>query len=236
MYVCIYDVCVCVQLRRYLTGRLDAAVGGHPPFPGKEAAYVRARIAIITADTVLAPSGVFVASEVRAPCCCLPLCVCACVRACLCVCVCVFCVPVCMMCVCAVCVLCARALLSPPLIVVMQDEGSNDIARNEEEFDAPDLSSLDGWVHQTLSLNSLGRTKPNPAKVGADGEEIADPDAPEASAPLRSVAEDAEGTWALRGYPRTASADGDAPKLVRACTCEQSTTLRRYVCLAFTVL
>jgi hypothetical protein len=151
------QVIVARQLRRYLTGRLDAPVGGHPPFPGKEAAYLRARIAIISADTVLAPSGVFVASE---------------------------------------------------------EEGSNDIAKNEEEFDAPDLSALDGWVHQTLSLNALGRTKPNPPKVGADGEEIADPDAPEPSAALRPVSEDAEGTWALRGYPRTATVDGDAPRLV----------------------
>jgi hypothetical protein len=40
-----------------LSGRLAAAVGGHPPFPGDEAAYARARIALVTAGTALAPAG-----------------------------------------------------------------------------------------------------------------------------------------------------------------------------------
>jgi len=151
------QIIVARQLRRYLTGNLDAVVGGHPPFPGKEAAYLRARIALVAAETTVSPAGVFVASE---------------------------------------------------------EEGSNDVNPNEEEFDAPDLTSLDGWAHHTLLLNKLGRVKPNPPKTNADGEEIEDPDAPEASAALRPLSEDPEGSWAVRPYPRAGAADDDTPKLV----------------------
>ncbi len=152
-----HQVIVARQIRRYLTGRLDAPVGGHPPFPGKENAYLRARIALITADTVVSPAGVYVASE---------------------------------------------------------DEGSNEVNLNEEEFEAPALNALDGWNHHTLALNPLGRVKPNPPKTNADGEEIEDPDAPAPSVPLRPAGEDAEGTWSIRPYPRTASSEDDTPKLV----------------------
>ncbi len=62
-----HQVSVARKLRRVLTGRLDAAVGGHPPFPGTEASYLRARIALITADTVVSPVGEWVCvSWVRA--------------------------------------------------------------------------------------------------------------------------------------------------------------------------
>jgi radial spoke head protein 4/6 len=54
-----HQVLVARQVRRFLTGRLDARVGGHPPFPGSEASYARALIALISADTVLAPAGFF---------------------------------------------------------------------------------------------------------------------------------------------------------------------------------
>jgi radial spoke head protein 4A len=54
-----HQVLVARKVRRFLTGRLDARVGGHPPFPGQEASLVRALIAIISADTVLAPSGFY---------------------------------------------------------------------------------------------------------------------------------------------------------------------------------
>lgn len=55
-----HQVAVARKLRRVLTGRLDASVGGHPPFPGTEASYLRARIALITADTVVSPVGAWV--------------------------------------------------------------------------------------------------------------------------------------------------------------------------------
>jgi radial spoke head protein 4A len=152
-----HQVAVARKLRRLVTGRLDAPVGGHPPFPGKEAGYLRAIIALVTADTVVSPVGVYVASE---------------------------------------------------------EEGSNDVNLNEEEFDAADIATLDGWNHHTLALNALGRVKPNPPKTNADGEEIEDPDAPAPSVPLRPVAEDGEGAWALRGYPRVGAGEDDAPKIV----------------------
>lgn len=54
-----HQVIVARQLRRFFTGRLDAPVAGHPPFPGREAEYLRAQIALITAATALAPAGAF---------------------------------------------------------------------------------------------------------------------------------------------------------------------------------
>ena len=42
---------------RLLTGRLDAAVGGFPRFPGVEADLVRAQVARITQGTVMVPRG-----------------------------------------------------------------------------------------------------------------------------------------------------------------------------------
>jgi len=152
------QITVARQIRRFFTGNLDATVGGHPPFPGDECSYLRARIACITADTVISPAGVFV----------------------------------------------------PP-----EDEDSNEPALNEEEFDAPDLSGLDGWAHHTLALNVLGRTKPNPPKTDEEGEEIEDPDAPEPSAALRDVADD-EGLWALRPCPVIGAGEDDTPSLVVA--------------------
>ena len=50
-------------IRRFLTGDLEAPVKGHPPFPGKEANYVRALIALISAATVLAPTGAYTAVD-----------------------------------------------------------------------------------------------------------------------------------------------------------------------------
>jgi radial spoke head protein 4/6 len=58
-----HQVTAARSLRRFLTGSLAAPVGGHPPFPGGEAALLRATIALITADTALAPAGAFTAAE-----------------------------------------------------------------------------------------------------------------------------------------------------------------------------
>ena len=57
------QVIIARKVRRFLTGNLDAAVGGHPPFPGREKSFIRALIAIISAETVISPDGVFVQSE-----------------------------------------------------------------------------------------------------------------------------------------------------------------------------
>ena len=46
-----------------LSGRLSASVGGHPPFPGTEAGYLRARIAIISAGALAAPRGALAEPE-----------------------------------------------------------------------------------------------------------------------------------------------------------------------------
>lgn len=51
------------QLRRFLTGNLDASVAGYPRFPGKEAELVRATIALINAECAIAPESYFLVGE-----------------------------------------------------------------------------------------------------------------------------------------------------------------------------
>lgn len=79
-------------------------------------------------------------------------------------------------------------------------------------------------MHTHLDLNALGRTKPNPPKMGDDGEPIADADAPEPSAPLKSASDDPAldeaadeggGSWDVRGVPVSgAPAEGSTPSIV----------------------
>lgn len=161
-----HQIVVARKARRFLTGDLAAPVGGHPPFPGNEANYARSLIAIISAATVLAPSGAFTAVE---------------------------------------------------------DDEEGAIAPNEEEWEAPDMTQPDSWVHHRLDLNTLGRTRPNPPKMGDDGEEVADPDAPEPSAPLKGITEDAPveeeaeeggGAWDVRPVPYGAVAEGESAGIV----------------------
>ena len=47
------------QMKRFLTGDLDASVMGFPRFPWGERVYLRAQIARISADAVLCPAGQF---------------------------------------------------------------------------------------------------------------------------------------------------------------------------------
>ncbi|CAN0029291.1 unnamed protein product [Phaeothamnion confervicola] len=55
------------QLRRYLTGDLNAPVPGYPPFPGKERALLRAQIARIASATSVSPAGFFELDEESDP-------------------------------------------------------------------------------------------------------------------------------------------------------------------------
>lgn len=158
-----HQVIAARALRRYLSGKLEAPVGGHPPFPGSEAAYLRARIALISAATAIAPAGVFTAVE---------------------------------------------------------GDENGAIEPNGEEFDAPDLTTADGWVHTGLELNALGRTRPNPPKTDAEGNEIPDDAAPEPSAPLKPIGEDPAvdesapeggGAWDIRPCPASGTPEGETP-------------------------
>lgn len=157
-----HQLSVARHIRRFFSGDLAAPVSGHPPFPGNESNYLRAQIALITAATSIAPSGMY----------------------------------------------------NP----VDGDEDGN-IALNEEEWDAPDLTQLDSWVHTALEINALGRTKPNPPVINDEGEEVSDPDAPEASVPLRAVADDPPvdeeeeeggGAWDVRPLPVSGLAEGES--------------------------
>ncbi|RYY32110.1 hypothetical protein EON62_05770, partial [archaeon] len=58
-----HQIIVARKLRRFFTGKLDAPVSGHPPFPGTERNLVRATISLISAATVLGLSGAFVPVE-----------------------------------------------------------------------------------------------------------------------------------------------------------------------------
>ena len=51
------------HLRRYVTGDLDAAVGGHPAFPGTEGQYLHAVLCHIAANTSVCPADYFAAGE-----------------------------------------------------------------------------------------------------------------------------------------------------------------------------
>jgi len=53
------QVVAATLIKKYFTGSLTAAVRAYPPFPGDEAAFLRAQIARIYAATVLAPAGKF---------------------------------------------------------------------------------------------------------------------------------------------------------------------------------
>lgn len=160
-----HQVVVARKIRRFFSGHLDAPVTGHPPFPGKEAEYLRAQIALITAGTAIAPTGAFQ--------------------------------PV---------------------------DGDEDgaIQPNEEEWEAPDLAELESWVHTSLELNRLGRSKPNPPATNDEGEEVVDPEAPEPSQPLRPAVEDppvteeeeGAGAWDIRPVPTTGVAEGESSGVV----------------------
>jgi radial spoke head protein 4A len=51
------------QVKKYFTGDLTASVSGYPPFAGNEANFLRAQIALISSDTLVAPSGFFEMTE-----------------------------------------------------------------------------------------------------------------------------------------------------------------------------
>lgn len=53
------QIVVARQLKKFMTGDLKAPVSGYPPFSGNEASFLRAQIACISADTLVAPSGFF---------------------------------------------------------------------------------------------------------------------------------------------------------------------------------
>ena len=52
-----------------------------------------------------------------------------------------------------------------------------------------------------LEINAKGRTIPPPEQVDEDGNPIEEEDVPEDVAPLRSLGEDGEGSWAVRITP-----------------------------------
>lgn len=47
------------KIKKFFTGRLDAAVVSYPPFPGNESNYLRAQIARISAGTHVSPLGFY---------------------------------------------------------------------------------------------------------------------------------------------------------------------------------
>lgn len=51
------------QIRKVMTGDLDAPVVSYPPFPGNEANFLRAQIARISACTHISPQGFFIFEE-----------------------------------------------------------------------------------------------------------------------------------------------------------------------------
>lgn len=84
-----------------------------------------------------------------------------------------------------------------PQIVKAEDEAIN------EGFPKPpeEIKELDAWNHHELEINVRGRCRPLPPQEDEEGNEIEDEDPPEEIPPLRSLAEDEEGSWSVRLCP-----------------------------------
>eukprot|EP00903_Cladosiphon_okamuranus_P010188 g9647.t1 len=94
----------------------------------------------------------------------------------------------------------------PAGIKVAEDEAINEaFPKAVEELMAPD-----GWVHHELELNTLGRCRPMPEKLDDEGNPIEEEDPPDEVAPLRSLAEDSEGSWGFRTCPAGAGQSANA--------------------------
>jgi len=105
------------------------------------------------------------------------------------------------------------------VFLLLEPDENGNIEPVAEEGDAPDLSSVDSWVHTSLALNVLGRTKPNPPKTNDAGEEVPDENAPEPSVPLKPIGDDAQladgeggSSWEVRVGPVSGLPEGEAPK------------------------
>jgi len=61
------EVVASTKIKKLFTGSLDAPVTTHPAFPGNESVLLRAQIARITADTMLAIKGYYVKEEDSPP-------------------------------------------------------------------------------------------------------------------------------------------------------------------------
>jgi radial spoke head protein 4A len=85
-------------------------------------------------------------------------------------------------------------------------------ARDSKSLDV--LSSLDGWTHHTLEVNVKGRTLALPEEVDEEGNAIEEEDPPEVIAPLRSLAEDKEQSWATRVCPNGAGRSSSSSVVV----------------------
>ena len=115
----------------------------------------------------------------------------------------------------------AGAAIAPAgVFTAVADDETGAIEPNAEEFEALDLTTPEGWVHTALDVNALGRTRRNPPVVGPDGEEVPDESAPEPSAPLKPIREDAPvdeaaaeggGAWDIRPAPVLGLSEGEAP-------------------------
>ncbi|XP_074043530.1 radial spoke head protein 4 homolog A isoform X2 [Macrotis lagotis] len=53
------QIVIARRIKKFFTGRLDAAVISYPPFPGNESNYLRAQIARISAGTHISPLGFY---------------------------------------------------------------------------------------------------------------------------------------------------------------------------------
>eukprot|EP00002_Diphylleia_rotans_P007569 TRINITY_DN171_c0_g1_i1.p1 TRINITY_DN171_c0_g1~~TRINITY_DN171_c0_g1_i1.p1 ORF type:complete len:451 (+),score=108.79 TRINITY_DN171_c0_g1_i1:83-1435(+) len=57
------QISIARQIRKLMTGRLDAEIQSYPPFPGNEANYLRAQIARISSATYISPNGYYSVPE-----------------------------------------------------------------------------------------------------------------------------------------------------------------------------
>lgn len=117
----------------------------------------------------------------------------------------------------------AGTALAPAGAFQPVDGDENGAIEPAAEWEAPgDLSGADAWVHTSLDINIKGRTRPNPPAINDAGEEVPEEDAPEPSAPLKSIAEDpavdegAEeggGAWEIKTCPAAGVPEGEVQPL-----------------------
>eukprot|EP00968_Pinguiococcus_pyrenoidosus_P012080 scaffold1023_cov313-Pinguiococcus_pyrenoidosus.AAC.10 len=159
---------VASQLRRYLSGNLEATVPGYPPFEGTEAHFLRAQVGRISAECGISPSGFFEADE--------------------------------------------EAGLEPAPAKLKDAEGLAEAPPSMGE----DLRSLEGWVRHEMLITSIGRCRALPEPEEDENGEVPELEQPEIKEPLGALADDEEGSWALRTCPGGAGATAAAFVVVRS--------------------
>lgn len=99
----------------------------------------------------------------------------------------------------------ASTVLCPAGFYSVSDDGELEVAEEIESKTARELSEESSWVHLQNELNAVyGRSTSMPPREGDDGEELPWEN-DDVTEPLKSISEDANGSWKVSVVPVTAS-------------------------------